>query len=146
MSEPTPIRQHRRYSRRQKVTAVIAAEMSSLTEAAASNDVPITTLDYWMDLPEFVELRKKTREDMAEESKALAHKTLAVIKAKIDQFEPRDLTILYGVLVDKGQLLTGQATSRAETRQLTEGLDDHEKEALRTIIADAIKEAEIAGG
>lgn len=127
---------HRRYTKRQKVTAVMAAEMTSTEAAADQTGIPRTTIAYWMEEPEFVAIRQKTREELAEESKALAHKTLAEIKRRLAEFEPRDLTILYGVLTDKSQLLAGQATSRTETKNITETLDDHEREAL----ADAIDE------
>lgn len=130
----------RRYTRRQKVTAVIAAEMTSASEAAEQADVPRTTLLYWMEDPEFVALRQKTREDLADESKALAHKVLGVIKSKIDQFEPRDLTILYGVLTDKSQLLSGQATERTEHRELLTGMDDGEVEGVQEWLREQARE------
>jgi hypothetical protein len=126
------IEPRRRYTRRQKVTAVMAAEMTSTEAAAGSTGIPRTTIAYWMESPEFVAIRQKTREDLAEESKALAHKALGEIQRRLAEFEPRDLTILYGVLTDKSQLLAGQATGRVETREL--GLDDHETEALRQAI------------
>ena len=140
MSEPTPIRGHRRYTKRQKVTAVIAAEMTTAAAAAESSGVPENTIRYWMDQPEFVELRTKTREDLAAESKALAHKTLEAIQRRLPEFEPRDLTILYGVLTDQAQLLSGEATSRSEHRELTDALDDHEKAQLRSILEEALAE------
>lgn len=130
--------ERRRYTKRQKVTAIIAAEMSSQRAAAEDLGIPETTLQYWMDSPGFAELRAKTREDMAEESSVLAHKVLERIKDTLSSFEPRDLTILFGVLVDKAQLLTGQATSRTETRDLTDTFDDHEREALRRVLDDVL--------
>lgn len=139
-------RKPRRYSHRSKVTAVIAAEMTSLQAAADAQGIPPTTLAYWMDQPEFVTLRTKTREDMAEESRTLAHRTLGEIARRLPDFEPRDLTVLYGVLVDKGQLLSGGATSRAEHRDITDQWDDHEREALAKVLRDAVEEAVDAGG
>lgn len=112
------------------MTAVIAAEMSSIPAVAKSSGIPETTIRYWMEEPEFVALRAKTREDMAEESAALAHKTLGVIRAKLAEFEPRDLTVLFGVLVDKAQLLTGQATNRTETRDITDRMTPEQMDAL----------------
>lgn len=126
MTEP-----RRRYTKRQKATTVIAAEMVTVAAAAEAAGVPESTVRYWMDSPEFVELRAKTREDMAEESAALAHKALEAIQRRLGEFEPRDLTILYGVLVDKSQLLSGQATGRLEHRELLADFDDHETDAMR---------------
>lgn len=142
MTEPTPIRAHRRYTKRQKATAVIAAEMSSVAAAAEGLGIPETTLTYWFDAPEFAELRAKTREDLASETNSMAHLVLGEIRRRIGEFEPRDLSVLYGILTDKGQLLSGGATSRTEHRELVDEMDDHEREALRSILADAIREQE----
>jgi hypothetical protein len=122
---------HRRYTRRQKATAVIAAEFTSQQEVAEQTGIPRTTIAYWMEAPEFVLLRQKTREDLAEESKALAHKALGEINRRLAEFEPRDLTILYGVLTDKSQLLSGFATGRLEHRELLTGFDDGEIEGVQ---------------
>ena len=106
--------ERRKYTKRQKATVVIAAEMTSVAAAAKAAGIPEMTVHYWFDSPEFVELRTKTREDLAEETNALAHKVLGKITERIDEFEAKDLAILYGILTDKGQLLAGQATSRFE--------------------------------
>ena len=132
--------ERRRYSRKTKVSAVIAAEMSSVLAASESLKIPHMTLDYWFHHPEFVELRKKTREDTAEESAALTHKVLAQINAKLPDYEAKDLNILFGILVDKSQLLSGEATNRTESRDLTSGFDDHEREALAEVLKRAIEE------
>ena len=123
-------RRRRRYTRRQKVTAVMAAEMTSIPAAAETSGIPETTIRYWMDEPEFVAIRAKTRDDMADESAALAHKALEAIKTRLAEFEPRDLVILFGVLVDKAQLLAGQATSRTETRDITDRMTPEQMDAL----------------
>ena len=142
--KPTPITKHRRYARRQKVTAVIAAEMTSVAAAAEQAGIPESTLRYWMDDPEIAELRAKTREDRAEAASTLATVVLGEIKRRLPEFEPRDLSILYGVLTDKGQLLAGEATSRSETKALSDALEDHEKLQLRDAIDDWLKQREPA--
>jgi hypothetical protein len=129
MTEPTPIRR-RRYSKRTKVTAIVAAEMTSISASARANGIPRKTVAYWMDAPDFAIYRQKTREDLAAGSLALANEALSVIRAKLDTFEPRDLTTLVGVLTDKAQLLAGQATSRTETRDITETMTPDAVDAL----------------
>lgn len=133
--------ERRRYTKRQKATTVIAAEMATVAAAAAAAGIPETTVRYWMDSPEFVALRAKTREDMAEEASTLAHKVLGEISRRLDEFEPRDMAILFGVLVDKGQLLSGQPTSRHES--ITEGWADHERVALRDAIRNELDRREV---
>lgn len=130
--------ERRRYTKRQKVTAVVAAEFAGVTAAAEQLGIPPTTLDYWMDLPEFVALRAKTREDLAEESQTLAHKVLGEIMRRLPEFEPRDLSILYGILTDKAQLLSGAATSRVESKDITNDLTDDERDVLRKAIREAV--------
>lgn len=132
--------ERRRYTKRQKVTAVIAAEMTTVSAAAESLGANESTVRYWMDSPDFAVYREKTRADLAEGSLALANETLALIRRKLEQFEPRDLTILWGVLTDKAQLLAGHATSRTESVTVTDGLDDHEKAALRRVLDDVLAE------
>lgn len=39
-----------------------------------------------------------------------------------------------GILIDKYRLEVGEATSRSESRSVTDDLDDHEKQALRAAI------------
>lgn len=118
---------------------MIAAEMSSVEAAAESTGIPRTTITYWMEEPEFVALRQKTRDDMAEESATLAHKALDEIRRRMAEFEPRDLTVLFGVLVDKAQLLTGAATSRTETRDITDTLSPEQADALADEIDEWLK-------
>lgn len=134
--------ERRRYSRKTKASAVIAAEMSSVMAAAETTGIPRKTIEYWVEAPEFATLRRKTREDLAEGSIVLAHLAQAELTRKIrhGDVEPRDLAVIYGIAIDKGQLLSGQATARLENRDLTSGLDDHEKEAMANLLKRAIEE------
>lgn len=135
MTGPTPITKHRRYTKRQKASVVIAAEMSTVAAAAEGSGIPDTTIRYWMDQPEFVELRNKTREERATAAVTMSMIVLAEIKRRLPEFEPRDLSTLYGILTDKGQLLGGEATSRTENlRLITGGLADDERTKLRDFI------------
>lgn len=134
MAEPIPITRRRRYTKKQKLTVAIAAMGSSIAAAAEAEGIPRTTVAYWMDDPEIVALRLKTREQRAEMAEALSSLAAGEIRRRIGEFEPRDLVILYGVMIDKGQLMGGQATSRMETRDLTGMLD----EAESLLLADQI--------
>lgn len=126
----------------------MAAVVSSVSAAAEAQGIPERTLGYWFDHPDFAAVRAKTRDDLAAESMGMAHKVLGEIQRRINEFEPRDLSVLYGILTDKGQLLSGAATSRTETRAVTDGMDDHERAQLAEILREAIaeKEAANAGG
>ena len=134
--------ERRRYSRKTKVSAVIAAEMSSVLATAEATGIPLTTIEYWVDQPQFGILRQKTREDLAEGSILLAKLAQTELQRKVQsgEVEPRDLAVIYGIAIDKGQLLTGEATQRTENRDLTAGLTDHEQEAMADLLKRAIEE------
>lgn len=125
--------ERRRYTKREKAVAVTAALASSVKAASESQGIPERTLGYWMEHPDFAELRTKTREDIAEGSMVLA--TLAqrelMRKLQAGEVEPKDLAVIFGIAIDKAQLLSGQATSRTENRTIADGLNDHEKQQLR---------------
>jgi len=133
---------HPTYSKRQKVTAVIAAEMTSARTAAKATGIPHQTITRWQDDPDLRHIVSKTRDQLADDMKAVAALAVEYIvrDLRAGRFEPRDLTILLGVATDKAQLLAGMATSRTESRDLTGTIDDAE-------LAAAIREAEaLAGG
>lgn len=97
--------------------------------AAETMGIPRTTIAYWLDSPEFVALRQKTREDLAEEMSTLAHLFATKLSERVDELEPRDLVVALGIVTDKAQLLAGGATERLEHRELDE-FTDHETRAL----------------
>ena len=130
----------RRYTKRQKVTAIVAAEMTSGLAAAQATGIPETNIRRWRDDPELAKYGEKTREELAAGSLMLAHRALEAIGKRIADFEPRDLVILWGIAIDKSQLLSGSATERIET--LTSGMDDHEKAQLHEVLRKAIAERE----
>jgi hypothetical protein len=136
-------RHPRRYTRRQKITAVIAADMTSTEAASEVTGIPRTTIGYWLDDPEFVELRHNARERMAEEAMAVARLAWGKLaeRIKAGDIETRDLVLATGMATDKTQLLTGGATARSENRDITGTITDVELSA-------AIREAEalVAGG
>lgn len=142
MSEPTPIRAHRRYTKRQKAAAVVVASLTSGQVASEKLGIPQQTIAYWLDRPEFSELRAKTRQEIAAGSVVLAQLAQDALtqKIKAGEVDARDLAVIYGIAIDKGQLLAGEATSRSEHKELTDALDDHEKETLRSILEEALAE------
>jgi len=114
----------RQYTRRTKLATIVTAELTNPAATANATGIPESTIRYWMDDPSFAEFRAKTRDDMVDATALLAHRILGRISATLDQFEPRDLTILFGVMVDKAQLLSGGATSRLESRDISGTLSD----------------------
>ncbi len=132
----------RRYTKREKVTAVIAAEMTSAKAAERATGVPHQTILRWRDDPTMRIYLDKTRDELADDAKGLAGLAAEQIRRRIGEFEPRDLVMLYGVGTDKNLLLSGDATSRTETRDITGSLPD----AAITDALRAANEAATGGG
>lgn len=131
--------ERRRYTKRQKVTAISVAMASSVTAASEQLGIPASTIDYWLDKPEFVKLREKTTEDLAEQMRTLAHLFATKLSARVDDLEPRDLVIALGIVTDKAQLLSGAATARVESKTITSTLDDHEREQLSALLDEILE-------
>jgi hypothetical protein len=132
--------QHRRYTKREKLSAVLAADMVGVTVAAEQSGIPKSSIAYWMDNPEFAEIRTKTREDMAEEIAVVAHLAWKRIAQSLasGEMEPRDAIFAAEKATNLQLLMSGEATERTETRSLTDGLDDHEAEVLGQVIRDEL--------
>ena len=140
------MRAHRTYTKRQKAVAVIAAEMTTQSAAAKKTKIPRTTIMEWLDRPEYVKLRQNAREGLAEEVTIVARLTWREMAKRLDTMEDRELVSLAGVAADKMLLMSGQATSRTETKDITETLTDHEREQLRHVIEQALEEVSVADG
>ena len=117
--------ERRRYTNVQKAEAVAAATLSNTQAASEATGIPRTTIDYWLDKPEFVALRQKTRDEVGE-------RLWSAIQVGIDEVAKglrgdaplRDKATAVGILYDKHALLTGGATGRTESRDLTGTLSD----------------------
>ena len=118
--------QHRSYNKRTKLAAVMAAEMSGVVEAEKQTGIPESTIRYWMDKPEFAEVRAKTREDLAEETKVAAHLAWKRVIEALPTMEPRDAIFAAEKATSLQLLLTGGATARTETRDITGTISDAE--------------------
>jgi len=141
MADVVPIgTKRRRYDKRTKAAAVVEAERTNMEAASETLGIPPKTIAYWMDHPQFAALRAKTREQLAEGSIVLANLAQAELQRKVlaGEVEPRDLAVIYGIAIDKGQLLSGQVTHRTET--VTGGMNDHERAALHDLLLEAVRE------
>ena len=132
-----------------RAEAVGIALVSGDSEAARQTGIPVRTINEWRSSPEFAELRARTREEVADLYWATVQEGIEQVRIGLGGEQPlRDKAQAVGILHDRWALLTGQATSRTEHRDLTADLDDHEKQTLRDLIEGALAEpAEaVAGG
>lgn len=134
--------QRRRYTKVQKAEAVAAATLSSTEAASDRLGIPQSTIRYWLDDPQFVELRSKTRDDVAESMWAAIQVGIKEVANGLrDPDAPlRDKSVALGVLYDKHALLTGGATNRSESRDITNTISDAELHAA-VVEADHIARA-----
>src|SRR6185369_6839784 len=117
----------RRYTKRQKAEAVAAATMTTPEAAADALGIPNTTIRYWLDQPEFVELRTKTRDEVGDQFWAAIQVGLDEVAKGLRSDAPlRDKSVALGILYDKHALLTGGATARSENRDITGTLSDND--------------------
>jgi transposase-like protein len=116
----------RRYTTKQKLAAVVAAEMGGLTVAAEQIGVPKSTLKYWMDSPAFAPFRTKTREDLHDEVSVVSHLAWQRIAESLQAgtMEPRDALFAAEKATSLLLLMSGAATSRTELRDISGTLSD----------------------
>ena len=133
----------RRYSVAEKDAAVAEAARTSILAASQKLGIPERTVGYWYDSPEFADVRDKTKDQLAAGSVAMAILAQGELVRRIRSGKLSDqaLVAAYGVGIDKAQLLSGAATTRTESRSLVDGMDDHEREALRKVLDEAINDA-----
>ena len=128
----------RRYTAKQRAAAVGIATVEGVTEAERQTGIPKETIHYWANKPEFAQLRTSARDTVADEFWIGIQVGL---KAVVEGFEGeasiKDKAMALGVIYDRHALLTGMATSRSESRDLTGTMPDADLDAaLRE--ADAI--------
>jgi transposase-like protein len=128
---------HRSYTSEQKAQAVGTALAVGSKRASHELGIPRRTIDYWINHPEFAELRQRAREDVADQMWAGVQIAIVeVVDALTNPKVPlRDKAQALDVLFKQHALLTGAATSRTEARDITGTLSDAE------LIA-ALREAE----
>lgn len=131
MTERTP---YRKYDKRTKLAVVMAADMVGVVQASEQSGIPHSTISSWVDRPEFAEIRRKTREDLASEIKTVAHLAWQRIAETIKEMEPRDALFAADKASTLMLLMSGEATSRTESRSLMDDLNDHETEVLSDVI------------
>lgn len=137
----------RRYTRAEKEAAVAQAAVAASVQAAAEEaGIPESTLRYWLDSPKFAELRAKTREEAGEGWKVILHAAQERTMQLIPTMDPDQIMVLAGIATDKLQLISGQATSRSEHRDLLADFDDHERGAARQWVLDQARKRLVDAG
>lgn len=134
--------QRRRYTKADRAKALGIAVVKGQRAAADETGIPQTTISYWWKQPEVAHLRSTTREEFIDSLWSAVQIGIEEVRKGLASDAPlRDKAVAASMLAEKFLLFRGEATTRTETKALTEGLADHEKAALRAAI-DKVLEAE----
>lgn len=127
--------ERRRYTRKTKAEVVGMAEVIGIRPAARRAHVPESSLRRWRESPEMAQLRAEKRVDVAADMWAGVQIGMHRIIELLPQTDDvQKVAVATGVIFDKLQMMTGEATSRVETKSLTAERTDEELEALTTSI------------
>ena len=132
-------RKTRKYrSATEKARAVGIAVVSGVTEAERQTGIAKNSIVRWVDDPAFVHLRTRAREEVAQEFWAGIQVGLQAVTEGLrsDDAPLRDKAAALGILYDRYALMSGEATSRTESRALTDDLTDTEKLRLHDWIVN----------
>lgn len=129
-----------------RARALGIAVVAGVPAAAEATGIPQSTIYVWQESDEFVELRKRTKEQVVEEWWAIVQrgfrKTAELLDGTTDAQRAATAT---AIIADKMLLIRGDATSRTETRSLSDVLDDHERATLKSIVIGELADREAAG-
>ena len=112
--------------------------MDGPAAAARATGIPENTIREWVGRPEFVELRERTKDAVAEEWWAgVQHGFRRVIEAFDEEADVQKKATAAAILFDKIALLRGDVTSRSEVSTF-HGYNDHEKRAIADLLRKAL--------
>jgi transposase-like protein len=136
-----PVDDPRRGSRQRKgpttkdrLVAVVASEMYGVSEVARAIGTTNTKLRRWRSeeelLPYLLAARSQIIGQVTEVSEKAWAETLKRVISAPGDIPTRDLLAIASEATNKMQLMSGQATSRSETRDVTDGIDDAEMQVI----------------
>lgn len=111
----------RKYSDHDRAAALAALDANggNVFKTSKQLSIPRATLQEWAagrvndDVPE---LRHEKKQELSERLDEIAHKILDVLPKKLAEATAPQLATALGIVIDKKQLLTGEATSRNEVK------------------------------
>lgn len=129
-----------------RTRALGIALVEGVPAAAEQTGIPERTIRLWRDSEEYAELSQRTREAATDEMWAIVQKGFRRVEALLDEASDVQKTALATAIVaDKMLLLRGEATSRTESRSLSDALDDHERATLKSIVTGLVADREAEG-
>jgi hypothetical protein len=119
----------------ERTRAVGIALVKGGAQASRETGIPEGTIYTWMDSPEFTELRERTKDAAAAEWWSIVQFGFRRVRELLkDEKDAQRAATATAIVTDKMLLLRGDATTRTETRAITDGWDDEERDALKRAI------------
>jgi hypothetical protein len=119
---------------KERAEAVGIAVVTSIAEASRQTGIPESTVRQWYDLPEFAELRRRNKDEVANEWWGVVQKGVRRVATLLDNAEDvQKVATATAIVTDKMLLLRGEATVRTEST-LLKGRSDHEQQLLADLI------------
>ena len=124
--------ERRRYTAKQRATAAGIAVVDGVTAAERVTGIPKETIQYWTQKPEFAQLRTTAREAVIEELWVGLQIGVRELSSGLAGDAPlHHKAQAFIALAERYALLSGDATSRTESRELHDLPDSAYVEAIR---------------
>lgn len=127
-------RRRQGFSHKDKLVAVVASEINGIPETAKALRVTQQSLRKWRDdaeLEPYVrEAQRQIMGDVTAASQKAWELTLLRLQNEPDDISTRDLLAIASESTNKMQLLSGGATSRQETRDVTDHFDEAQTQEI----------------
>ena len=128
--------ERRKYTSRQRAKATGIAAAEGVTAAERATGIPKETIQYWTKKPEFAHLRTTAREMVVDQFWVGVQVGLEqVIEGMKGDAPLKEKAIALATIYDRHALLTGGATARSESRDISGTITDAE-------VRDGIRAAE----
>ncbi len=117
----------RSYTAGQKANALGIAAANGVTAAERSTGIPKETIQYWTTKPEFAQLRTTAREMVIDQFWVAVQVGLEQVIEGLKGDAPlKEKSVALATVYDRHALLTGGATARSESRDITGTISDAE--------------------
>jgi hypothetical protein len=122
------------FSHKDKLVAVVASEVNGVTETARALRVTKATLQSWRDEAVLLPYVEATRNQIMGDAATVAEKAWAELLMRLqneaEKFSTRDLVVVAAEATNKMQLLSGGATSRTETQNITDHFSEEDTQEV----------------
>jgi hypothetical protein len=122
------------FGHKDKLVAVVASEVNGIPETARALRISQKALQSWRDEAVLLPYVEATRNQIMGDAATVAEKAWAELLMRLqneaEKFSTRDLVVVAAEATNKMQLLSGGATSRTETKDVTDHFDEAQTQEI----------------